>query len=396
MAMDAVKSGPEASGGASRDAVTGGDEHSEGGEEGRYDVDSEGGDLEEEDDDSDGGGGDAGQGSSTPDAEIPEWVSLENHPVHTSQRIQAALMRLANNNRRNLTILLLGRTGAGKSSTANSLFGSRMFTVAPFNFLNYMPHQPNTISKRKVGVVVTIIDSVGLVESDSVSDTVFEGITKTFGPQIWKHLLIGLTRSEVRNPSPYSSYDEYVNKRVSGIRAAMRRAGAQDAASIPYALIENSSRCRKNAENEQILPNGCVWVPNLVERAVDLALRHSEGYKWNPRRRNLLRKFLLIPLLFIGQVSAGCMGWHIRPGLSRVWCIDTCNNFGVAPSVRVVLGGVNCWPVSRWFYVAQLNCSVQCGTPVQRPQRAAMAMFSHVEDSSRQEGNLSAGGLSLL
>eukprot|EP00803_Ostreobium_quekettii_P010400 evm.model.scf_366.6 EVM.evm.TU.scf_366.6 scf_366:72543-78385(+) len=302
MAMDAVKSGPEASGGASRDAVTGGDEHSEGGEEGRYDVDSEGGDLEEEDDDSDGGGGDAGQGSSTPDAEIPEWVSLENHPVHTSQRIQAALMRLANNNRRNLTILLLGRTGAGKSSTANSLFGSRMFTVAPFNFLNYMPHQPNTISKRKVGVVVTIIDSVGLVESDSVSDTVFEGITKTFGPQIWKHLLIGLTRSEVRNPSPYSSYDEYVNKRVSGIRAAMRRAGAQDAASIPYALIENSSRCRKNAENEQILPNGCVWVPNLVERAVDLALRHSEGYKWNPRRRNLLRKFLLIPLLFIGQI----------------------------------------------------------------------------------------------
>lgn len=62
-----------------------------------------------------------------------------------------------------------GRTGSGKSSTANSLFGSRMFAVQPFSALNYMPVQPTTVAKRKGGVVLTIIDTVGLVESDSVS-----------------------------------------------------------------------------------------------------------------------------------------------------------------------------------------------------------------------------------
>lgn len=299
-----------------------------------YEVDGD--DDEEEDGDE--------QPDSDPDTDalglqgdVPEWVSLENHPVPTSQRIQTAFARLATAGKSHLTILLLGRTGSGKSSTANSLFGSRMFAVQPFSALNYMPVQPTTVSKRKGGVVLTVIDTVGLVESDSVSYLalrqiayaarnrcpidvvlyvdrmdmprvedldceVFEGLTNTFGPQIWKHVMIGLTRSEVRNPSPHTSYDGYVLKRVNDIRAAMQKSGAQDA-TLPFALIENGSRCQKNAENEQILPNECVWIPTLIESAVDLALLHLKGYMYYPHKKsNLLQKLLIIPLVFITQI----------------------------------------------------------------------------------------------
>eukprot|EP00803_Ostreobium_quekettii_P007336 evm.model.scf_419EXC.2 EVM.evm.TU.scf_419EXC.2 scf_419EXC:8706-17095(-) len=284
------------------------------------------------------------EGSAAAKLEIEdEWVSLENHPVQTSQRIQAALARLASSGRKNLTILLLGRKGAGKSSTANSVFGSRLFAVAPPGFLNYAPDPPSTVSKRKAGVVVTIMDTPGLVESDSVSDTAlrhisfavqsstssrtrrpidivlymdrmdmpqvedldheaFEAVTNTFGPQIWKNVMIGLSRSEVRNPAPWSCYDQFVDKRLAGIRAAMQKAGAPDAASIPYALIENSSLCQKNEDGELVVPNGSAWVPALVERAVDLALRQPKGYSWSPNKRNLIRRCILLPLLFIGQI----------------------------------------------------------------------------------------------
>lgn len=95
--------------------------------------------------------------------------------------------------------------------------------------------------------------------------------------------------------------EEYVNKRVSDIRTAMQKCGAKNA-TLPCALIENGSRCKKNAENEQILPNGCVWVPSLVESAVDLAMTHSQGYMYTThKKKNIFAKILLIPLLFIAQ-----------------------------------------------------------------------------------------------
>lgn len=98
--------------------------------------------------------------------------------------------------------------------------------------------------------------------------------------------------------------DGYVLKRVNDIRAAMQKSGAQDA-TLPFALIENGSRCQKNAENEQILPNECIWIPNLIESAVDLALLHRKGYMYYPHKKsNLLQKLLIIPLVFITQVSA--------------------------------------------------------------------------------------------
>lgn len=300
------------------------------------DDDEEEEEEEEEGEDHEGDEEYSGEHGQGPSDDVAEWVSLENHPMQTSQRIQSALRKLTLKGSHSLTILLLGRSGAGKSTTANSLFGSRMFAVVPFTMINYMPQQPTTMSRKKGGVVLTMIDTIGLVDSDSVSDMamrqvaytvrnrcpidvvlyvdrvddhvddldeeVFESITNTFGPQIWKHVLIGLTRAEVRNPAPFSSFEEYISSRVTSIRAAMREAGAQDA-TLPYALIENSTRCQRNQQDERILPNGCIWIPTLVEQAVDLALENRVGYIYEPiKKRNWLQKLFVIPLILLAQV----------------------------------------------------------------------------------------------
>lgn len=49
------------------------------------------------------------------------------------------------------------------------------------------------------------------------------------------------------------------------------------ASSIPVVLVENSGRCNKNDNDEKILPDGTVMLPNLVKKISDATLNGSKA-----------------------------------------------------------------------------------------------------------------------
>lgn len=60
----------------------------------------------------------------------------------------------------------------GKSSTVNSLFATAVVQAVPFHMITYQTMQPQMVRKRAEGVTLNVIDTPGLVDSDSVSETV--------------------------------------------------------------------------------------------------------------------------------------------------------------------------------------------------------------------------------
>ncbi|GKU98371.1 hypothetical protein SLEP1_g11383 [Rubroshorea leprosula] len=46
---------------------------------------------------------------------------------------------------------------------------------------------------------------------------------------------------------------------------------------IPVVLVENSLRCNKNGQDEKILPNGDVWIPNLVKAITSVTTSRSQA-----------------------------------------------------------------------------------------------------------------------
>lgn len=99
-----------------------------------------------------------------------------------------------------------------------------------------------------------------------------------------------------------------IEKRVNGIREAMRRAGARDA-ELPYVLIENNDRCRRNAAGERVLDGRIAWIPAFFETVVEVAQSFSSAYKYNPKSVNkhqqFITKFCIIPLVLLTQVDSG-------------------------------------------------------------------------------------------
>ncbi|GMH43708.1 hypothetical protein BSKO_11630 [Bryopsis sp. KO-2023] len=299
--------------------------------------------YEEEDDDYEEGDeedqpGDALPPAAEQDRMVPDWTSLKKHPEATSSRIVDAFKDLSSRGRSRLSVLMVGRPGVGKSHTTNSLFAAQVTQVVPFHMVTYTNAQPVVVRKKSGGVTFTVIDTPGLVEQDGVSEVnlrrvafqtrnnpvdvvvyvdridmmsdeldlqVLEGLNRTFGPDVWKRMIIGLTRSDVRAPPPGLTYADVVNRRVEDIRAAMRKVGAKDCA-LPFALFENSVRCRLNDAGEKVV-DGHSWVPAFFENAVEVALGNpTAGLRYEPgaveKQKNLLQKFVLIPLAIAAQV----------------------------------------------------------------------------------------------
>ncbi|MQM16553.1 hypothetical protein Taro_049510 [Colocasia esculenta] len=53
--------------------------------------------------------------------------------------------------------------------------------------------------------------------------------------------------------------------------------GHDKESAIPIVLVENSGRCATNDGGEKVLPNGTVWIPNLVKTITDIVLNGSKA-----------------------------------------------------------------------------------------------------------------------
>ncbi|KAJ7531889.1 hypothetical protein O6H91_14G063200 [Diphasiastrum complanatum] len=266
---------------------------------------------------------------------VREWTGLQHFPVATQTALHNLLGKLRAEKVDNLTVLVLGKGGVGKSSTVNSMFGERMAVIST---IQSETMRPIICSRSRAGFTLNIIDTPGLIEGgwindqaleiirrfllnrtidvvlyvdrldgyrvDNLDKQVMKAIGQSFGPQIWRITLLVLTHAQLSPPDGVT-YLEYVEKRSAALQTAIRQVSGFQKAVSQVVLVENSGRCNTNAGGEKILPDGKVWLPHLFESIVEVATGENqslvidkkliEGPNANQRGK------IWIPLLLVTQ-----------------------------------------------------------------------------------------------
>uniref|UniRef100_A0A7N0TDD0 Translocase of chloroplast n=1 Tax=Kalanchoe fedtschenkoi TaxID=63787 RepID=A0A7N0TDD0_KALFE len=244
-----------------------------------------------------------------------EWTGIQQFPAATQTKLLELLGKLKQEDVSSLTILVLGKGGVGKSSTVNSLIGERIVTASAFQSENL---RPVMVSRTRAGFTLNVIDTPGLIEGGYVNDQaldiikrfllnktidvllyvdrldvyrvdtldkqVVKAITDNFGQKIWNRGIVVLTHAQLSPPDGLS-YDEFCSRRSEGLLKIIQsnlssgfgsRMKKHETATTPVVLVENSGRCNKNDNDEKILPNGVIWIPDLVKKITDVVSNGSE------------------------------------------------------------------------------------------------------------------------
>ncbi|XP_010487524.1 PREDICTED: translocase of chloroplast 120, chloroplastic-like isoform X2 [Camelina sativa] len=200
------------------------------------------------------------------------------------------------------TIMVLGKSGVGKSATINSIFDELKISTDAFQMGT---KRVQDVEGFVQGIKVRVIDTPGLLPSwsdqhknekilksvrafikknppdivlyldrldmqsrDSGDMPLLRTITDVFGPSIWFNAIVGLTHAASAPPDgpngTASSYEMFVTQRSHVIQQAIRQAAGDMRLMNPVSLVENHSACRTNRAGQRVLPNGQVWKPHLL------------------------------------------------------------------------------------------------------------------------------------
>ncbi|KAL0912619.1 hypothetical protein M5K25_018603 [Dendrobium thyrsiflorum] len=200
------------------------------------------------------------------------------------------------------TIMVIGKTGVGKSATINSIFDHVKVRTDAFQ-LSTKKFQD--VVGTVQGIQVRVIDTPGLSSCPSdqrrnekilnsiksfISKTppdivlyfdrldmqsrdfgdvpLLRTITDVFGASIWFNAIVVLTHAASAPPdgpngSPLS-YEMFVTQRSHVVQQAIRQAAGDVRLMNPVSLVENHTACRMNRAGQRVLPNGQVWKPQLL------------------------------------------------------------------------------------------------------------------------------------
>ncbi|XP_022948368.1 translocase of chloroplast 159, chloroplastic-like [Cucurbita moschata] len=206
-----------------------------------------------------------------------------------------------------LNILVLGKSGVGKSATINSIFGEDKSSIDAFT--------PGTTTVKEIngtveGVKIRIFDTPGLRSSSSerrINNRILSSIKNVMkknppdivlyvdrldnqtrdlndllllrsvssylGSSIWKNAIITLTHAASAPPDGPSGtplgYEVFVAQRSHVLQQTVAQAVGDlrmlnPSLMNPVSLVENHPSCRKNRDGQKVLPNGQSWRSQLL------------------------------------------------------------------------------------------------------------------------------------
>ncbi|KVI11695.1 hypothetical protein Ccrd_009891 [Cynara cardunculus var. scolymus] len=196
------------------------------------------------------------------------------------------------------SILVLGRTGVGKSSTINSILNQPKARTNAFqpatdrvqeilgtvngikiSFIDtpgLLPPSPNTVGRnrkilRKIKRhirksspdMVLYLERLDLI-NDGYSDfPLLKLITEVFGSGIWFNTMLVMTHSSSalpEGPNGYPvTYESYLAQCADLIQHYIHQAISDSKLENPIIFVENHPQCKTNINGDKILPNGQIW-----------------------------------------------------------------------------------------------------------------------------------------
>lgn len=196
-------------------------------------------------------------------------------------------------------ILVLGKTGVGKSSTINSIFDQKEAVTNAFrpattciqeiigtvkgikiSFIDtpgMLPFSPSTVRKNRKLLrsvkhfvrknspdMVLYFERLDMINRNYSDFPLLKLVTEVFGPAIWLNTILVMTHSSSALPEGPQGYpvafESYITGCTDVVQHYIHQAVSGTKLENPVIFVENHHHCKTNDIGEKILPNGQSWI----------------------------------------------------------------------------------------------------------------------------------------